>query len=117
MQFEEFASSVAKVAEKTRQDGSVIGNAYKTILARTSRSQSADLDVSDDDRSKASAALKSVAGISVYDENGEYQDFSKTLDQLSAKWDTLSKSQQSYVKIIQPKSLKIWLYNNCILYW
>lgn len=29
MQFEQFASSVAKVAEKTRQDGSTIGNAYK----------------------------------------------------------------------------------------
>lgn len=96
MQFEQFASSVAKVAEKTRQDGSVIGNAYKTILARTSRSQSADLDVSDEDRSKASKALSAI-GISVYDQNGEYQDFSKTLDQLSEKWDQLSKSQQAYI--------------------
>ena len=75
---------------------STIGNAYKTILARTSRSKSADLDVSDEDRSAASKALSSI-GISVYDENGEYQDFSKTLDQLSEKWNTLSKSQQSYV--------------------
>ena len=68
----------------------------KTILARTSRSKSADLDVSDEDRSNTSKALSSI-GISVYDENGEYQDFSKTLDQLSEKWNTLSKSQQSYV--------------------
>lgn len=68
----------------------------KTILARTSRSKSADLDVSDEDRSNASKALSSI-GISVYDENGEYQDFSKTLDQLSEKWNTLSKSQQSYI--------------------
>lgn len=98
MQFEQFASSVAKVAEKTRQDGSTIGNAYKTILARTSRSKSADLDVSDEDRSNASKALSSI-GISVYDENGDYQDFSKTLDQLSEKWNTLSKSQQSYVNL------------------
>ena len=75
---------------------STIGNAYKTILARTSRSKSADLDVSDEDRSNTSKALSSI-GISVYDENGEYQDFSKTLDQLSEKWNTLSKSQQSYV--------------------
>ncbi len=96
MQFEEFAASIAKVSEKTRQDGSVIGNAYKTILARTSRSQSADLDVSDEDRSKASKALSAI-GISVYDQNGEYQDFSKTLDQLSGKWNQLSKSQQSYI--------------------
>lgn len=77
---------------------STIGNAYKTILARTSRSKTADLDVSDEDRSDASKALSSI-GISVYDENGEYQDFSKTLDQLSEKWNTLSKSQQSYVNL------------------
>ena len=96
MQFEQFAASVAKVAEITRQDGSRIGNAYKTILARTSRSQSGDLDVSDEDRSNASKSLASI-GISVYDKNGEYQDFGKTLDQLSEKWDNLSKSQQSYV--------------------
>lgn len=34
MQFEQFASSVAKVAEKTRQDGSTIGNAYKVLYLR-----------------------------------------------------------------------------------
>lgn len=84
---------MAKVAERTRMEGSVIGNAYKTILARTSRSKTADSDVSAEERGQAAAALSSV-GIDVYDENGEYQDFGKTLDELSAKWDTLTDAQR-----------------------
>ena len=94
--FEQFASSVGKVSEKTRMEGSTIGNAYKTILARTSRSKSADEDVSADDRSNAAKALKSI-GIDVYNANGEYQDFSVTLDQLSSKWDGLSDAAKAYV--------------------
>lgn len=77
-------------------EGSVIGNAYKTILARTSRSKTADSDVSAEERGQAAAALSSV-GIDVYDENGEYQDFGKTLDELSAKWDTLTDAQRANI--------------------
>lgn len=93
LSFETFGASVAKVAERTRMEGSVIGNAYKTILARTSRSKTADSDVSAEERGQAAAALSSV-GIDVYDENGEYQDFGKTLDELSAKWDDLTDAQR-----------------------
>ncbi len=96
LSFEQFAASVGKVSEKTRAEGSTIGNAYKTILARTSRSKSADEDVSADDRSNAAKALKSI-GIDVYDANGEYQDFSVTLDQLSSKWNGLSDAAKAYV--------------------
>ena len=96
MSFEQFAASIAKVSETTRQDGSKIGNAYKTILARTSRSKSADSDVSLEDRGEAAKALASI-GIEVYDQNGAYQDFSVTLDELSAKWDSLTDAQRANV--------------------
>lgn len=75
---------------------SKIGNAYKTILARTSRSKSADSDVSLEDRGEAAKALASI-GIEVYDQNGAYQDFSVTLDELSAKWDNLTDAQRANV--------------------
>ena len=68
----------------------------KTIMARTSRSSSGDDSVSDDDRSKASAAYKSV-GISLYNDKGEYKDYSETLDELSAKWDKLTDAQKNYI--------------------
>lgn len=75
---------------------STIGNAYKTILARISRSKSADESVTDADRSNASKAFSSV-GISLYNSKGEYKDINETLDELSAKWEDLSDAQRNYV--------------------
>lgn len=75
---------------------STIGNAYKTILARISRSKSADESVTDADRSNASKAFSSV-GISLYNSKGEYKDINDTLDELSAKWADLSDAQRNYV--------------------
>lgn len=75
---------------------SKIGNAYKTILARISRSKSADESVTDADRSNASKAFSSV-GISLYNSKGEYKDINETLDELSAKWADLSDAQRNYV--------------------
>lgn len=94
LNFNTFAASVAKVAEKTRLGGSQIGNAYKTILARTSRSKTADENTTAAERSKAAESLADL-GINVYDTNGAYQDFGKTLDQVSDIWDTLTDAQQA----------------------
>ena len=96
MKFETFAASIGKISEKTRQEGSVIGNAYKTIMARISRSKSADEEVSDDDRSNASKAFASV-GISLYNSAGEYKDINETLDELVAIWDDLTDAQRNYI--------------------
>ena len=75
---------------------STIGNAYKTILARISRSKSADESVTDADRSNASKAFSSV-GISLYNNKGEYKDINETLDELSAKWNNLTDAQRNYI--------------------
>lgn len=96
MKFSTFAASTGKIAEKTRQEGSTIGNAYKTILARISRSKSADESVTDTDRSNASKAFSSV-GISLYNSKGEYKDINETLDELSGKWHKLSDAQRNYI--------------------
>lgn len=72
---------------------SQVGNAYKTILARISRSKSADEDVSDEDRSTASKAFSSV-GISLYNDKGQYKDINDTLDELASKWDSLTDAQR-----------------------
>lgn len=95
--FEQFASIVAKVAEVTRQDGSQIGNTLKTTMARISRSQTGDPDVTGKDRSKAAEAYKDVLGIDLYGKNGEYRDLSDTLDLLSTRWNTLTDAQKNYL--------------------
>lgn len=96
LSFEQFAASIAKVSEVTRVDGSTIGNAYKTILSRVSRSKEADPDTTLEDRGEAAKAL-SALGIEVYDQNGVYQDFSVTMDQLTEKWNTLTDAQRANI--------------------
>lgn len=97
LEFEEFAGIVASVAETTRLEGSVIGNAMKTIMSRISRSKTADPDVTSEDRSDAAKAYEEVAGIKLYDDQGNYKDFSETLSELAGKWDTLTDAERNYI--------------------
>ena len=97
IEFEELASIVASIAETTRTEGSVIGNAMKTIMARISRSKTADPDVSAADRSQAALAFKEVAGIDLYDKQGNYKDLTETLNELSLVWEELSDSERNYL--------------------
>ena len=94
MSFEKYAALVSTTAEKTRQSGSVIGNAFKTIFSRISRSK--DGLTTDAEMSDAEAALKSV-GVSVRGADGDLRDISDTLDELNKVWGTLNHSQKSYV--------------------
>lgn len=94
MSFEKYAALVSTTAEKTRQSGSVIGNAFKTIFSRISRSK--DGLTTDAEMSDAEAAFKSV-GVSVRGADGDLRDVSDTLDDLNKVWGTLNHSQKSYV--------------------
>ena len=80
MNFEKYAALVSTTAEKTRVSGSQIGNAFKTIFSRISRSK--DGLTTDAEMSDAEAALKSV-GVSVRRADGDLRDISDTLDDLN----------------------------------
>lgn len=94
MSFEKYVALVSTTAEKTRQLGSVIGNAFKTIFSRISRSK--DGLTTDAEMSDAEEAFKSV-GVSVRGADGDLRDVSDTLDDLNQVWGTLNHSQKSYV--------------------
>lgn len=94
LSFEKYGAIVSATAEKTRTSGSTLGNAFKTIASRITRSKTGE--ASDEDRAKAEEALNSV-GISIRGADGDFRDLSVTLDELHSKWDTLNKSQKSYV--------------------
>jgi DNA repair exonuclease SbcCD ATPase subunit len=97
MSFERFAAMTGTVAEKTRLSGETIGTAFKTMFARISRSKSAaDEDVTAEDMSDAAKAYAQL-GIQIYNADGSMQDISTTLDQLSAKWSTLTDAQKAYI--------------------
>ena len=94
MSFEKYVALVSTTAEKTRVSSSQIGNAFKTIFSRISRSK--DGLTTDAEMSDAEAALKSV-GVSVRGADGDLRDISDTLDDLNKVWGTLNHSQKSYV--------------------
>ena len=96
LSFEQLAAIVAKVAERTREEGSSIGNALKTIITRLSKaSQLSGADEVDNETlSKASAALADI-GIQVYTSEGEFRSFGTIIGELADKWDSLTDVQQS----------------------
>ncbi len=94
--FELYAASLAKVAEKTRLEGSQIGNAMKTIAARISRSKVGDEEATAAERSNTAKAYSSI-GINVYNDDGSYRGLANILDELSVKWDTLTDAQKNYI--------------------
>lgn len=94
LSFEQLSSIVAKMAETTREDGSSIGNALKTIMVRTSKASTMSDEVDNDTLSKASAALNQI-GIKVYELDGTYRSFDTIMGELADKWDTLTDAQRA----------------------
>lgn len=99
LSFEQLAAISAKVSERTRDDGSSIGNALKTIIVRLSKVGKmpgyAD-EVSNEELSNASKSLNEI-GIQVYESNGEFRQLDVILGELSAKWDTLTDAQKANI--------------------
>ena len=97
MSYEQLAAVSAKVAERSREDGSTIGNAIKTIVTRISKVGKmpayAD-EVSNEEISKAAESLDEI-GIAVYNADGSFRDLDVILTELQAKWDGLSDAQQA----------------------
>ena len=94
LSFEKYGAIVSATAEKTRASGSVLGNAYKTIASRISRSK--DGETSSEEQADAEKAFNSV-GISIRDTNGEFRELSETLDDLYSVWGNLNNVERSYI--------------------
>ncbi len=93
LSYEYAASALATITANTRQSEEVVGTALKTIFARI---QGLNLGETLDDGTtlnKYSEALQKV-GISIFEQNGEIKKMDNILDEMGAKWQTLSKDQQ-----------------------
>lgn len=116
LSYENYIALAGKVAEMTRMEGTQVGTMMKSIFARTSRSKSADEDVTDEDRSNASKAYASV-GISLYNDKGEYKDYTETLNELTEVWDDLSDAQRAYIAEQSAGTRGINVFNAMIETW
>lgn len=89
---------LAKMIETTREAPTNIGTALKTIVANFTqfKEDPSGLNQEGSEINKVDKALKSV-GISLTDTQGEVRDLSEVLDELGGKWETLTRSQKSYL--------------------
>lgn len=96
LDFEQTASIIAKAVEKTRLEGSQVGNGLKTILTRTSKVGKLSDEVDNETLSQASESLKKI-GIEVYNLDGTYRQFDVIMTELANKWADLSDAEKSNI--------------------
>ena len=93
LSYEYAASALATVTATTRESADIVGTAFRTLFARI---QGLNLGETLDDGTtlnKYSQALEKV-GIDIFDVNGEIKTMDTLLDEMGAKWNTLSNDQQ-----------------------
>lgn len=93
LSFDYAATAMATVVDKTRQSEEVVGTAFKTIFARM---QDLELGKTLDDGTTLgtySQALEKI-GINIKTASGEVKDMDDILDELGAKWGSLSSDVQ-----------------------
>ena len=96
LSFEQLAAIVGKTVEKTRLEGSQVGNGLKTIMTRLSKVGKLSEEVDNETLSQASESLKKV-GIEVYNLDGSYREFDVIMGELASKWDGLTDAEKSNI--------------------
>lgn len=87
------ATAMATVSAQTRESADVIGTSFKTILARLESLSLGETLDDDTTLTQYSAALATV-GVNIKDQSGQLKDMDTILDELGAKWTTISRDQQ-----------------------
>ena len=93
LSYEYATAALATITSNTRESADVVGTALKTLFARIQGLQLGETLEDGVDLNKYSEALDKV-GISIYDANGGLKSMDQTLNDMAAKWETLSGTQQ-----------------------
>ena len=93
LSYEYATAALATLTSNTRESADVVGNSLKTLFARIQGLTLGETLDDGTDLNKYSQALEKV-GISIYDANGGLKDMDNILDEMAAKWNTLSDTQQ-----------------------
>lgn len=86
-------SALATVVAETRQSADVVGTAFKTLFARIQDLELGDTLEDGTTLGTYSQALEAI-GVNIKDANGEVKDMDDILDEMGAKWQTISKDEQ-----------------------
>lgn len=88
---------LAAVGEVTQQDMASIGNAFKTMFARYSNVKLNKLVDDDGESLNDYERILTRVGIRLRDNLGEFRDFTDVLDDVQAKWSSLTEVDQSAI--------------------
>lgn len=93
LSYEYATSALATVTATTRQSAEVVGTAFKTIFARI---QGLNLGETLDDGTTLNQYSEALAkvGVSIKTQSGELKNMDTILDEMGAKWNTISRDQQ-----------------------
>ena len=93
LSYEYATAALATVTATTRQSADVVGTAFKTLFARI---QDLELGKELEDGVSLGQYSEGLAtiGVNILDTNGNLKDMNDILDEMGAKWNTLSKAQQ-----------------------
>ena len=104
MSFEGTAAFLAQMIETTREAPENLGTAMKTIVARFQEMKKNPLEIVDVDGEEVSfnrvdTALKTI-GVNLVGTNGQFRALDEVFLDISAKWKTLTQTQQRYIATI-----------------
>lgn len=94
---EKLASWVGVLSAKTRENAEVIGNSLKSLMARYQQLRESGFAEEDGTRVNQVAKALNEVGIQIIDMEGNFRDFTTVLDELGAKWDSLTNRQKAYI--------------------
>ncbi len=84
---------MATIVAQTRQSESTVGNGLRTVFARLSSLKQGGTDEDGTDLTKYTKALAEY-GVQVKDQNGNLKEMDQILEEIGAKWQTLSQNQK-----------------------
>ena len=93
LSYEYAAAAVTTVVDKTRQSADIVGTSFKSLFARLEGLQLGETLDDGTTLNKYAQALAAV-GVNIKDQNGELKAMDQILDEMGAKWNTLSNEQQ-----------------------
>lgn len=93
LSYEYATAALTTITAKTRQSADVVGTALKTLFARVEGLKLGETLDDGTTLNKYSSALESV-GVNIKNEAGELKDMDEILEEIGAKWGTISRDQQ-----------------------
>lgn len=93
LSYEYAASAIATITAVTRESADVVGTSLKTIFSRIQGLKLGETLEDGTDLNKYSVALQSI-GIDIKDANGNLKDMDLILDEMGAKWESLTRAEK-----------------------